>query len=146
MENYWSFQFKEMGTNYFLEEASGDSDELDFDPNNNSNSNFGHHDQDPYVFSASVNGDDAESCSCDASDYYSCVSNFNQFRSFEEEEEEVSVHHMNGRMEEEEDEVEQKRWGNSENLKSCVSIDSTDNEGLSEMEKNRLFWENCLAS
>lgn len=144
IENLFPFHVKEMGTknvvdlsSFFLVEATGDS-EVDFDPN---------------LAIIDLADDDAESCSCDVSED-SCVGDLNgcevegcanvvddqeeeqeQEQEKEKEKEEIHVYHS---WTGEHTETTAKQ-------KSCVSVDST-NESMNEMEKNRLFWEACLAS
>lgn len=52
----------------------------------------------------------------------------------------------NGGVVREESEVRVKSWLQQQETKSCVSADSSTVEFLNEMEKNKLFWETCLAS
>ncbi|XP_021612154.1 uncharacterized protein LOC110614798 [Manihot esculenta] len=123
-----------------LLEDSGDS-EVDFDPNL------------PFNKDLAAADDDAQSCSCDVSDnFYSCVTDLNACSEVEQ----ASVHHVVDDFKEEEEKEEDQQlhgyqeWANGhlglpENQKSCVSVEST-NEPMNETEKNRLFWETCLAS
>ncbi|KAJ9171893.1 hypothetical protein P3X46_015195 [Hevea brasiliensis] len=145
MENLWSFYSEQMDdqkgvdlSSCLLLEASGDS-EVDFDPNLAIND---------------LVDDDAESCSCDVSDYYSCVGDLSNACEVEQ----ASVTHVvddhKEVEEEQEDEIQEdevhgyhQEWANglTLNQKSCVSVESI-NDQMNEMEKNRLFWETCLAS
>ncbi|XP_021621853.1 uncharacterized protein LOC110621882 [Manihot esculenta] len=133
MESFWSFYSKQMDTkkdvdlsSFLLVEASGDS-ESDFDPNSAIKDHV---------------DDDAQSCSCDVSDYYSRVTEVQQ-----ESVHGVDDHHKEVGKEQEDEVHGYQEWANglTVNQKSCVSVEST-NESMNEMEKNRLFWETCLAS
>ncbi|KAF9669381.1 hypothetical protein SADUNF_Sadunf14G0101900 [Salix dunnii] len=122
---------------FLLVEAAGDS-EVDSDPATST--------------TVVADDDDAESCSCDTSDH-SCVING-----------EVEAGRVNCNVsdddhadnEDEEEEVEEgvevcQSWfghvhvGLPVKQKPCVSVDSG-NESMNEKEKDRLFWEACLAS
>ncbi|EEF41664.1 uncharacterized protein LOC8287200 [Ricinus communis] len=151
MDDFWSLCSRQMDTkkrvdlsSCFLVEASGDS-EVGLDPKD--------------LAAAPDDNDDAESCSCDVSDcyyYYSCVGD----NTNSGEVEEASVHGVTDHNkeqyqeheDEDEDEVQSYRtWvdghinGVQVNKKSCVSVEST-SEPMNEKERNRLFWESCLAS
>ncbi|KAJ9187716.1 hypothetical protein P3X46_003140 [Hevea brasiliensis] len=149
MENSWSFYSKintKKDVDLFsclLVEASGDS-EADFDPNVAINKDLADDD------------DDAQSCSCDVSDdCYSCVADLNACNEVEQ----ASIDHVVDDYKDEEEKQDKKEepevhgyqeWANGHlgltvDQKSCVSVEST-NEPMNEMEKNRLFWETCLAS
>ncbi|WCJ21433.1 hypothetical protein M5689_003585 [Euphorbia peplus] len=138
----------------FLVEASGDSDNININ-------NYDH--QDPHAVKEDDDDDDGDddddagSCSCDVSDYYSCVSKV----SYDQSEESSSIHVLGKASDEAEDDYEDEdedegevlqkihhldRWRDSGNIKSCVSAESTTNETISDKEENRLFWEACLAS
>ncbi|KAJ6941063.1 hypothetical protein NC651_006992 [Populus alba x Populus x berolinensis] len=134
-------------SSFLLVEATGDS-EVDSDPN--------------MTIIDLVDDDDdgdAESCSCDTS-YHSCVNgvyseveeyhvNYNvvdeeQRRQEEEEEEEEEQQQEKG-VHVYQSRVDHGHAGLPMKQKSCVSVDSA-NESINEKEKNRLFWEACLAS
>ncbi|KAJ6723513.1 GLUTAMIC ACID-RICH PROTEIN-LIKE [Salix koriyanagi] len=100
--------------------------------------------------------DDAESCSCDTSDH-SCVINgaFSEVEAGRANCNVADDDHAD-KEEEEEEEVEEgvevcQSWcgqvhvGLPVKQKPCVSVDSG-NESMNEKEKDRLFWEACLAS
>ncbi|XP_011015206.1 PREDICTED: uncharacterized protein LOC105118851 [Populus euphratica] len=128
-------------SSFLLVEATGDS-EVDSDPN--------------MTFVDLVDDDDgdAESCSCDTS-YHSCVNGVY----IEVEEYHVNYNVVDEEQEEQEQEKQQQdkgvhvyqsrvdhgHAGLPMKQKSCVSVDSA-NESMNEKEKNRLFWEACLAS
>ncbi|KAJ6873534.1 hypothetical protein NC651_032415 [Populus alba x Populus x berolinensis] len=103
--------------------------------------------------------DDAESCSCDTSDH-SCVSDdiingvCSKVEAYQVNYNAVDDDHDDDGEEEEEEEEEGvevcQSWvhhvhGLPVKQKSCVSVDSS-NESMNEKEKDRLFWEACLAS
>ncbi|XWS76483.1 hypothetical protein CRYUN_Cryun01aG0180200 [Craigia yunnanensis] len=127
-------------SSFFLFEATGDSEAGCFDP---AMSVINH-----------AEDDDAESCSCDTtSDFLPGVRELNSL-----EEKLANVDDYN-EDEEDGEVVEQKEVHlykkcrddkringvvAKEKKLSAVSVDST--ETMNEMEKNRLFWEACLAS
>ncbi|XP_050238563.1 uncharacterized protein LOC126688041 [Mercurialis annua] len=139
MENFWSFYSKQQTntkksvdlSSCLLVEASGDS-EVDFQ-------------SDPNLPFFKFDDDDAESWSCDVSDcscaeiraeayvnggvldFRNNVKEQNQEEKFKDEDDEVRFY---------------QKWVDQ---KSCVSEEST-NEPINEMERNKLFWEACLAS
>ncbi|MED6220306.1 hypothetical protein PIB30_043664 [Stylosanthes scabra] len=134
-------------SSYILFEASGDSEEPDFDHNNmvcevsRVGSSYVHHgDHHHHGDDAHYDDDDALSCSCDRSDDDdddACnVAEANWDHDDDEEEEEDVVYGTS--YCEEDDEVVQEQ-------QHPKSFDSNQ-ESLDEMEKNRLFWEACLAS
>ncbi|KGN44840.1 nuclear polyadenylated RNA-binding protein 3 [Cucumis sativus] len=113
-------------SSYFLFEATGDS-EVDLQSSSPVSTEF----------------NDAESCTDDTDRIMLCNNED------DEDEEEMGVENDDddGDEEEEEEEVvESKAIGFS--IKSNASIDSTKDEFkmLNEVDKNRLFWETCLAS
>ncbi|KDP21545.1 hypothetical protein JCGZ_22016 [Jatropha curcas] len=158
MENFWSFYTKKMDSkkcnlsSCFLIEASGDS-EVDFDPNNKPSKDIASVDDDD-----DDDDDDAESCSCDVSYYccyYSCVGDFNGCEVKEEPPLHSNVNNNKNNIKEEQEQEKEEikvdgcqKWsdGLSVNQKSRVSVDESDNEQMNEKEKNKLFWETCLAS
>ncbi|KAJ8898704.1 hypothetical protein K2173_004738 [Erythroxylum novogranatense] len=113
---------------FFLVEATGDSDDVHLHP--------------PDI-AVDLADDDAGSCSYDVSDH-SCVSDLNNDDCGCYEGEKYC-----GNVEEEEIRIcggEPWRSDVGFHQKSCASVDSTTSEPMTEMEKNRLFWETCLAS
>nr|XP_004496052.1 probable ATP-dependent RNA helicase ddx56 [Cicer arietinum]XP_012569916.1 probable ATP-dependent RNA helicase ddx56 [Cicer arietinum] len=101
---------------YINFEESGDSDEVDMDRSVNDDDD---------------DNDDALSCSYDGSDHINDADLMND--------EKKSVNYGRSYCEEDEEENE------IEQQKSYVSYDSG-HESMDEMEKNRQFWEACLAS
>jgi hypothetical protein len=113
---------------YMLIEATGDSEVDSNDPNING---FGSADDD----------DDAQSCCHDnAAEFKACESwNEDDDDVEKDKKDDVNVY---GSSYCEDDEMQEQN-----NYKSYVSDDSSDKEFVDdEMEKNRLFWEACLAS
>ncbi|XP_058738908.1 nonsense-mediated mRNA decay protein 2 [Vicia villosa] len=104
---------------HMLIEATGDSED---DSNDSTIDEFGYDDDD----------DDAESC---------CHDNAAEFKVCKSEDEEVKKSDVYGSSYIEDDDIQEQK-----NYKSYVSDDSSDQKFLDEMEKNRLFWEACLAS
>ncbi|EXC34672.1 hypothetical protein L484_020441 [Morus notabilis] len=125
-------------SSFFLFEATGDSESC-------SKTN-------PDERVSDLDDDDAESCSWDSTDR--CPSNGDSMDSVDAIDRNCSNDDEDDecdRDEEEEgsDPVQRRTWsGSGERRKSNVSVDSTTKsfESLNEMEKNRLFWETCLAS
>ncbi|KAG6749922.1 hypothetical protein NC652_033423 [Populus alba x Populus x berolinensis] len=126
---------------FLLVEAAGDS-EVDSDPTMS-------------TIDLVDDDDDAESCSCDTSDH-SCVSDIingacSKVEAYQVNYNAVDDDHDHDGEEEEEEGVEVcQSWvhhvhGLPVKQKSCVSVDSS-NESMNEKEKDRLFWEACLAS
>ncbi|KAJ8748347.1 hypothetical protein K2173_002984 [Erythroxylum novogranatense] len=133
MESYNSrYTMKEAGTttkdhvvhagSFFLIEASGDSDEVGLRP----------------TTVVDLADDDAESCIDDGLDHSSCVTQLNN--RFEGEE------YNNNDRGTTEEEVSICEEPSVCNQKSWVSVESSISEPMTEMEKNKLFWETCLAS
>ncbi|XVE73232.1 hypothetical protein DITRI_Ditri11bG0100600 [Diplodiscus trichospermus] len=132
-------------TSFLLFEATGDSEAGYFDPAMSIN----HADQD--------DDDDAESCSCDTTSGF-LPSSVREFNSLEDKKLLANVGDDDDHHEDDEDGevVDQKavhlykkcrddqRIMAKEKKSSAVSVDSTST--VNEMEKNRLFWEACLAS
>lgn len=110
---------------YMLIEATGDSEA---DCNNPTMDKFGYE-----VFSA--DDDDAQSCCHD--------NNTAEFKGSEslDDDEDLKKSDVYGNSYCEDDEMQEQH-----KYKSFVSNDSSDQEFVDEMEKNRLFWEACLAS
>ncbi|XP_015891617.3 uncharacterized protein LOC107426044 [Ziziphus jujuba] len=139
---------------FLLFEATGDSDEAD---SNCVDSTMV--DRDADHCDIVMGEDDAESCSWDLSDAPTVLDHelINGGDRVEE-----YVYDDDGRHREEEEQEDDdddddvvkpvyQAWGGNNNRlnhqKSCVSVDSTrEFELLNEMEKNRIFWETCLAS
>lgn len=118
-------------TFYMLLEATGDS-EADCD------SNKGEYANEIYT----ADDDDAESCSYDNESETCDAAELNGYddESLNADEDDQKKDGVNcGTSYCEDDEMQE------EHLKSCVSDDSSQ-ELMDEMEKNRLFWEACLAS
>ncbi|CAI8615025.1 unnamed protein product [Vicia faba] len=105
---------------HMLIEATGDSED-----------EFGYE-----IGSADYDDDDAESCCHDNAAEFKVCESLN-----EDEDEEVKKSDVYGTSYCEDYDIQEKN-----NYKSYVSDDSSDQEFLDEMEKNRLFWEACLAS
>ncbi|KAJ6680240.1 GLUTAMIC ACID-RICH PROTEIN-LIKE [Salix purpurea] len=101
--------------------------------------------------------DDAESCSCDTSDHSSVSDVINGACSeveagrvncnvaYKEEVEEVEEEEVEEGVEVCQSWFGQVHVGLPVKQKPCVSVDSG-NESMNEKEKDRLFWEACLAS
>lgn len=83
--------------------------------------------------------DDAESCCHDNAAEFKVCESLNDDEDEEEEEVKKSDVYVSSYCED--DDIQEHN-----NYKSYVSDDSSDHEFLDEMEKNRLFWEACLAS
>lgn len=112
-------------SSFLFFEATGDSELDSVDPNV-SITTFSQHD------------DDAESCSYDSSDFHTA---------HDEVINDSCCHHFQACIID--DNVEEGDEAHShirDEKKSSVSVDSSHEELPSEMEKNRLFWETCLAS
>lgn len=134
---------------FLFEEATGDSDETNHNSKpTTANDNIG----------VAMDDDDAESCSWDLSDSHNQLDD-------DDGHDDVHDDHKERRKEEEDGDEEEdaeissaynQKWDEKRSIgisidnhqKSSVSVDSTkdDFESLNEMEKNRLFWEACLAS
>ncbi|WRX09575.1 hypothetical protein QQP08_002062 [Theobroma cacao] len=129
-------------SSFFLFEATGDSEAGCFDP---AMAVINHAEDDD---DDDDDHDDAESCSCDTSDFVPSVRGLNCLEdkaNVDDEDEE------DGEVVEQQKEVHVcEKWSNDQRIgvakeqKSAGSVDST--KSLNEMEKNRLFWETCLAS
>ncbi|CAK7348226.1 unnamed protein product [Dovyalis caffra] len=136
-------------SSFLLVEATGDS-EVDSDANMAS-----------IDLVDDADDDDAESCCCDSSDH-SCASDFINGARSEVEAYNVNCHVVDDADDDDDDDEEEEEeqekgvhvyqsWvehghvGLPMKQKSCVSADSA-KESLNEQEKNRLFWEACLAS
>ncbi|KAF3436372.1 hypothetical protein FNV43_RR23464 [Rhamnella rubrinervis] len=130
-------------SSFMLFEATGDSDEAgDSDPT--VADHYDHDHCDNNISDVAMDLDDAESCSWDLTDHSLVIDDHDlnggdvlveEYVYDDDEEEEV-------------DPVYQK-WGGAsvDRYKSCASVDSTEEfELLNEVEKNRVFWETCLAS
>jgi hypothetical protein len=125
---------------FLLVEAAGDS-EVDSDPTMS-------------TIDLVDDDDDAESCSCDTSDL-SCVRDIINGACSEVEAYQVNYNVVDDDDDQEEEEEEGvevcQSWvhhvhvGLPVKQKPCVSVDSS-NESMNEKEKDRLFWEACLAS
>ncbi|XP_011033636.1 PREDICTED: uncharacterized protein LOC105132057 isoform X2 [Populus euphratica] len=97
--------------------------------------------------------DDAESCSCDTADH-SCVRDIINVACSEVEAYQVNYNVVGGGDDDDEEEegvevcqswVHHVHVGLPVKQKSCVSVDSS-HESMNEKEKDKLFWEACLAS
>ncbi|KAK7284701.1 hypothetical protein RJT34_19452 [Clitoria ternatea] len=118
----------DLSSSYMFLEASGDS-EADCDP-----TTLWEHAYE----SGRADDDDAQSCSYDDSDESCHADELNGYESLNGDDEDEKKFEAYGTSYCEDDEME-------EHHKSSVSDDS-DQELMDEMEKNRLFWEACLAS
>ncbi|WJX85011.1 hypothetical protein P8452_67523 [Trifolium repens] len=115
---------------YMLIEATGDSEVDSNDPNING---FG---------SADDDDDDAQSCCHDNAAEFKACESWNDDDDDDVEKNKKGDVNVYGSSYCEDDEMQEQN-----NYKSYVSDDSSDKEFVDdEMEKNRLFWEACLAS
>ncbi|CAL5194400.1 unnamed protein product [Lathyrus oleraceus] len=116
---------------HMLIEATGDSED---NCNDSTRDEFGYE-----VGSGDYDDDDAESCCHDNAAEFKVCESLNDDEDEEEEEVKKSDVYVSSYCED--DDIQEHN-----NYKSYVSDDSSDHEFLDEMEKNRLFWEACLAS
>ncbi|CAK8544245.1 unnamed protein product [Lathyrus sativus] len=107
---------------HMLIEATADSEDT---CNHSTMDEFGYE-----IGSVEYDDDDAESCCHDNAAEFKVCESLN-----EDEDEEVKKSDVYGSS-----------YCEDDKYKSYVSDDSSDQEFLDEMEKNRLFWEACLAS
>ncbi|XLS48941.1 hypothetical protein HN51_023299 [Arachis hypogaea] len=132
-------------SSYILFEASGDSEEADFNHNKmvceiSTVGSYVHHGHEDYD-----DDDDALSCSYDRSDYDDDACNVAEVNWDDDDDDDDDGEKKDDVFGtsycDEEDEVLQEQHP----TRSFVSF-ASNQESLDEMEKNRLFWEACLAS
>ncbi|GAU17602.1 hypothetical protein TSUD_341460 [Trifolium subterraneum] len=134
MKDSYESDHNQLHSSYMLIEATGDSEVDSNDPNMNG---FGYE-----IVSVDYDDDDAQSCCHDnAAEFkFKTYESWNDDDDDEKKNKEGDVN-VYGSSYCEDDEMQEQN-----NYKSYVSDDSSDKEFVDEMEKNRLFWEACLAS
>ena len=134
---------------FLLFEATGDSDEAGNIPDLTVADHHDHDHCDDNISAVAMDEGDAESCSCDSTDHSLVLDGHEVNGGDVLVEEYVYDDDADDDGEEEEVDPVYQTWGGArvDHKKSCASADSTEEfERLNEVEKNRIFWETCLAS